>query len=56
MMARGGRAGGVKKDGAFHFSSLLLRGQHGSRNWPECLRGRGTQVAAQWAFSPPLQK
>ena len=51
-----GERGGRKKDKAFHFSFPLLRGQHGSKNWPECLRGRGTQVAAQWAYSPPLKK
>lgn len=39
MMEGGGGAGGRRKDKAFHFSFLLLRGWHGSKNWPKCLRG-----------------
>lgn len=53
---REGEQEGERKDKVFRFSCPLLRGQHGSKNWPECLRGWGTQVAAQWAYSTPLKQ
>lgn len=51
-MVRGGRAGGIRKDEPFHFSSLLLRGQHGNRNWPECLSVWGTGCSTMGLFTP----